>query len=361
MPSYITSIGTANPGEAIPQSQIADFMLHGLELTDHQQNRLKLLYRATGIRQRFSVIPDYGLNGKPFQFYNKTKGLEPFPTVKQRMHAFRESALNLSVEAINDCCKNPEEVTHLITVSCTGMYAPGLDIELVEKLKLKPNVERTAVNFMGCYAAFSALKIAQRITHFDPDAKVLVVCVELCSLHFQKTTDEETILANALFGDGAAAVLIEANAAPGGLSIDGFFCDIEPDGKKEMTWGIGDFGFEMRLSEQIPELIEKKIELLTTNLLQKIDLNVNDIDHFAIHPGGKKILEVIEDKLGIPRGKNSHSFDVLRNYGNMSSPSVLFVLKSIMEDLNGKDSGDSILSFAFGPGLTMESMLLSVN
>ncbi|MDA0194202.1 MAG: type III polyketide synthase [Bacteroidetes bacterium] len=361
--AHITSIGTANPGNAIAQGKIADFMIKGLGLSKQESQNLRVLYRATGIHSRYSVIADYALNGKPYEFYPKTPGLEPFPSIKARMDYFQKSALDLSIQAIDNCFNGSCDlnITHLITVSCTGMYAPGLDIEIVTKLGLSPNIERTAINFMGCYAAFNALKIANRVVETNTNAKVLIVCVELCSLHFQKTPDKETALANSLFSDGAAAVLVQSESNNEfGLKLNKFHCDIEPKGKKEMTWSIGDFGFEMRLSDKVPKVIESKIKRLTGSLLNQLNLSIDDIEFFAIHPGGKRILDVVEEQLEIPHQKNLHSFKILRDYGNMSSPSVLFVLASILKSLKSSDRNKNVLSFAFGPGLTLESMLLKV-
>jgi len=361
--AHITSIGTANPGNAIAQDKIADFMINGLGLSKEESQSLKVLYRATGIHSRYSVIADYALNGKPYEFYSKTPGLEPFPSIKARMNYFQKSALDLSIQAINNCFNGASDpnISHLITVSCTGMYAPGLDIDIVEKLGLSPNIERTAINFMGCYAAFNALKIAKCIVETNTNAKVLIVCVELCSLHFQKTPDKDTVLANSLFSDGAAAVLVQCESNNEfGFELNNFHCDIEPQGKKEMTWSIGDFGFEMRLSDKVPKVIESKIKQLTGSLLNQLNLSINDIEFFAIHPGGKRILDVIEKQLQIPHQKNLHSFKILRDYGNMSSPSILFVLSSILKSLQSSHRNKNVLSFAFGPGLTLESMLLKV-
>ncbi|MEL6944146.1 MAG: type III polyketide synthase, partial [Bacteroidota bacterium] len=246
--------------------------------------------------------------------------------------------------------------------SCTGMYAPGIDIELIQALDLPTHTKRTAINFMGCYAAFNAIKTAHQIVESDSNAQVLIVAVELCSLHFQKKKDDDTLLANALFGDGAGALLIsgKANEETLNLRLDNFYCDLAIQGKQEMAWSINDFGFEMRLTSMVPEFIRSGIKELTDRLLSNIDLSVSDIDYFAIHPGGKKILRVIEEELQIERGKNRFAHEVLRNYGNMSSPTIIFVLKQLMQTLNQQDQDKKILSFAFGPGLTLESMLLSV-
>jgi len=254
-----------------------------------------------------------------------------------------------------------KEVTHLIVVCCTGMYAPGLDIDLVKKYNLSPSVSRTGINFMGCYAAFNAIKVADAFCHQDENAKVLVVCTELCSLHFQKTPTEDNLLANALFADGSAALLVESKTkAKLKLKPENFHTALIVEGGKDMAWTIGDLGFEMKLSTYVPSIIKNGIADLTETLLNKISKELKDIRFLAIHPGGKKILENIEQELEIPKEKNQDAYCVLRNYGNMSSPTVLFVLHSIFNKIRKEDQNEYILSFAFGPGLTLESMVLKI-
>jgi predicted naringenin-chalcone synthase len=241
------------------------------------------------------------------------------------------------------------------------MYAPGLDIDLVKQLKLKSTVQRTAINFMGCYAAFNALKIADAFCKTDPNAKVLIVCTELCSLHFQREGTEDNILANALFGDGSAALMVEANT-PGSLKlqIENFHSDLSKDGEQFMAWTVGDLGFEMKLSAYVPDIIKGGIKELTNSLLKKISKTLSDIKHFAIHPGGRKILQAIETELGIEKQQNAPAYKVLEQFGNMSSPTVLFVLNEVITHLTTANKNERILSFAFGPGLTLESMVLNI-
>ena len=369
MKSYIKSIGTALPPYRTPQMQIAEFMAEASDMNESEKDRLNLLYRASGIKYRHSVIPDFSLKNGSFEFFPNTKGLEPFPSVGERMKLYEKEAIKLSLKAIENCIdenKNlsASDITHLITVSCTGMYAPGLDLEIVEKLDLRKDIQRTCVNFMGCYAAFNGLKLADSICRSDSNAHVLVVCVELCTIHFQKTKNWDQILSNAIFSDGAAAVMINSKEPVNemALSLESFYCDIAPEGKSDMAWNIADFGFEMVLSSYIPNLVQGGIKKLTENLLRKIGMtDANTIDFFAIHPGGKKIVEVIEEELSIEKRKNKHAYEVLREFGNMSSATVLFVLRSIMKELNASDEGKNVLSFAFGPGLTLESMLLKIH
>ena len=366
MKSYICAIGTANPKHKIPQMQIAGFMADALQFDQSDTRKLAALYRVSGIDSRHTVLSDYEQQNGDFTFFPNTPGLEPFPAVAQRMSAYREHALPLSIRAIQDCLAQlPEfellDISHLITVSCTGMYAPGLDIEIISELGLSPTVERTAINFMGCYAAFNALKMANSVCKAHQEARVLVVCTELCTLHFQKSIEHDHLVSNALFADGAAAVLVSSEPQTGfNLELEAFHCELMPDGKKDMAWHIGNSGFEMTLSAYIPELIRKGIRQLSANLLARLSLELDEIKWFAIHPGGRKILEAIEQELGITKHDNRFAYSVLREFGNMSSVTVLFVLQKLLAELQPENQGEHILSFAFGPGLTMESMLLKI-
>jgi alpha-pyrone synthase len=363
--SYITSLGLANPPNKFSQSTIADFMIRALHLDTQKAGKLRALYRATGIETRYSVLDDYGRTDQ-FAFYGNDHGLEPFPSTQQRLSLFRKHAVALSKDSAMQCierCKGltPGDVTHVVVVSCTGMYAPGLDIDLVHELKLRRDVQRTCINFMGCYAAFNALRLADSFCQGNADARVLVVCTEICSIHFQKDHTEDNLLANALFADGSASLMVESKTRSGlNLRPCAFYCDVFKDGENEMAWTVGDSGFEMKLSAYVPEMIGRGIKNLTSKLLEKISADLSDIKFFAIHPGGKKILEVIEKELGLTKEDNRPAYEVLKNYGNMSSPTVLYVLQNICSHLNGVDDGKKILSFAFGPGLTLESMVLEV-
>jgi alpha-pyrone synthase len=365
--THINAIGIANPPFEISQSESLRFVSEALRLNREERNRIALLYRASGIETRYSVLEDYKKAPGQFKFYSNDESFDPFPTVGQRMNLYKKTALPLALDAINHCLqKLPDlknsEITHLITVSCTGMYAPGLDIDLIDSLRLNTSINRTAINFMGCYGAFNALKIADALCKSNPEARVLIVCLELCSLHFLKNKEEDHILSSTLFGDGAAAILLSGLPLENkSLSLESFYCDILREGKDDMAWHISDYGFEMKLSSYVPDLIKGGIGILTENLLKFLQLKLSDIDYYAIHPGGKRILQIIESELGFSKEKNKYAYEVLRNYGNMSSPTVLFVLKSVFEGISKEDAGKNILSFAFGPGLTLEGMLLKVN
>jgi len=365
MPAYISAIGTAVPKFQISQKETTKFMIDHLPLDDDQKHSVEVIYRASGIQSRYSVIEDFQLGTKDFTFFPKNDRLEPFPNIKDRMDFYQKEAIKIAAvaatEAINEAGIAAESLTHLITVSCTGMYAPGIDIDLIDMLGLKTNVERTAINFMGCYAAFNAIKAAKNIVIANPDAKVLIVAVELCSIHLQNTTDEDSLLSNALFGDGAAALIVEGEKRESlQLEVMAQYSDLAFAGKEEMKWNISNHGFIMKLSSKVPQEIEKGIRQLTDNLLSHLNLQVSEIDFFAIHPGGKRILEVIEKQLHLKKENNQAAYDILKNFGNMSSPTVLFVLKSLMKPMVRQDKGKNILSFAFGPGLTLESLLYRV-
>lgn len=363
--SYITAIGIATPLHRFSQPTIAEFMLRAMKLNNGDGRKLKTVFRASGIKYRYSVLEDYGRT-KDFTFYPDTFDLEPFPGTEKRLQIFKKHALKLSLASFIDMKKSYPDlkvnsITHVIVVCCTGMYAPGLDIDLVTALKLPSTVERTAINFMGCHAAFNALKVADAWCRSREDAKVLVVCTELCSLHFQRAATDDNFLANALFADGSASLLVENSSdSQLKLKMEDFHSDLSTEGSSDMAWTIGDVGFEMRLSSYIPDLIRKDISGLTDSLLKKISANLSDIDHFAIHPGGLKILQVIEEELKIDKKQNEAAYHVLKNYGNMSSPTVLFVLKEVLGKLTDANHGERILSVAFGPGLTMESMILKI-
>ena len=364
MKSYITSIGTATPKNKANQQHAAHILAYVLDMEEREERRLAALFRATGIETRYSVVEDYLKNKGEFTFFPNNPS-EEFPTVGKRMKLFEKAALPLAVDAIEDCFSHQDEttindITHLIVVSCTGMYAPGLDIEIIQHYNLRPDIKRTAINFMGCYAALNALKVADAFCKAEPDACVLIVCLELCTLHFQKDTNKDQLLSCAIFSDGAAAVLVKpAPSKKVSLSIEAAYSTMALHGLNEMAWHITDEGFTMTLTSYVPILIKEGIKELTDRLLQKVDFS--EINYFAIHPGGRKILEVIEEELGLTKEDNRHAYEVLHNYGNMSSPTILFVLNSIFKNLNSTDRDKKILSFAFGPGLTLESMLFKVN
>jgi predicted naringenin-chalcone synthase len=233
------------------------------------------------------------------------------------------------------------------------MSAPGLDLQLLELLDLDKNISRTSINFMGCYAAIHALKIADAICKSESDAMVLIVCTELCTLHFQREATTDNITSSLLFGDGSAAMLLTNDKDPQeGLTIDSFYSQVIPKGKRDMAWELSSSGFLMTLSGYVPDLIEEDFDMVVENALSKSGVSKNDISHWCIHPGGKRILEAIHKSLGFTNGQLTASYEVLKDFGNLSSASILFVLKQMMHD---KKQIKNLFAAAFGPGLTVET------
>jgi predicted naringenin-chalcone synthase len=359
--SKIISIGTAVPAYKHAQPAILDFMQRVYALDEADGRKLRYLYRKGGIDHRYSVIPDYSLSAGEWQFYPSSENLEPFPALEQRMHWYGKYAAQLSLEAVRNCQGRAQDaaITHLITVSCTGMSAPGLDLELLELLELPATTFRTSINFMGCYAAIHALKIADAFCKADSNANVLIVCTELCTLHFQKEHSIDNLTSSMLFGDGSAAMLVSGDSTRTGLQIDHFYSTVAVKGKKDMAWELSSSGFLMTLSGYVADLIEEDFEGLVTSALLNAGMDKEDIGHWCIHPGGKKILEAVHKSLAFTDAQLQPCYDVLRDYGNMSSPTVLFVLKEIMDSLEGRAGKENIFGAAFGPGLTMETFILS--
>lgn len=360
--SAITAIGTAVPKYKQQQQIAAEKVATLLSLKPAEKRLLKSVYRSTGIECRYSVLNDFCKEPGQYEVFPNDLTL-PFPSTAIRMKIFQENALQLGLQAVEECLREVDkaDITHVITVSCTGMYAPGIDIEITTQLNLNRHVKRTCINFMGCYGAFNAMKMADVICRAEPHAKVLVVSVELCTIHFQKNESLDNIFSNAIFSDGAAAIIVEANPHDKKhLAFTSFHCDLLPQNSKDMAWHIADSGFDIVLSSYIPQAIETGIKEFAQRLLQDNKLSLRDVDLFAIHPGGNKILKACEAALEISEHDNRYSYEVLKNYGNMSSATVLFVLKALWNDLQESHIGNKIFSCAFGPGLTLESMLLEV-
>lgn len=296
------------------------------------------------------------------------------PSTKVRNEVFAREAGPLFIESARralDACPDlsAADVTHVITVSCTGFYNPGPDYQIVRALGLDPSTKRSHFGFMGCYAAFPALRAAKSFCEAEPDAVVLVVCAELCSLHVRSSNDPDAIMGSALFADGAAAALVTARAAgPGaapGLQLDFFETVLTPVGEDAMAWNIGDEGFEMVLGSYVPHIIDDHIIGALEPLLSN-DPTVcgpySDIEHWGIHPGGRAILDRVEKRLGLSEDQLMPARRVLHDYGNMSSATVLFVLKDILDGAGtaADAGGQRVCAMAFGPGLTVETALMTL-
>jgi predicted naringenin-chalcone synthase len=344
------------PAYCHQQTDLLRFMQTVFAPNEADNRKLRFMYRQSGIGQRYSVLSDYSRPPQEWKFYPQTENLEPFPSLEQRMAIYNKQAPLLSVDAIRNCLDgvlHTRDITHLITVSCTGMSAPGLDLQVMELLDLSKNTIRTAVNFMGCYAAIHALKLGNAFCLADPGARVLIVCTELCTLHFQREATMDNIASSLLFGDGSAALLMVGSNHEGkGLVVTDFYSEVLPGGKRDMAWELSSTGFLMTLSGYVPELIEEDFDAIIGRCLQRKDWQKSDIAHWCIHPGGRRILEAITKSAGLEPAQLDPSYQVLNQYGNMSSATILFVLKRMLSTLNPEER---VLGAAFGPGLTVET------
>ncbi len=268
------------------------------------------------------------------------------------MALFEQSAPVLMRKAVDRLALSEQEragITQVLVTCCTGLYAPGLDFEIVEHLGLSPGVERTMVGFMGCYAAINALKLARHIVRSEPHASVLMLNLELCTLHFQETQELEQVLSFLVFADGAAASLITARER--GFALDSFKAVMVPETRGLITWKIGGLGFDMLLSGRVPAELGRALN--GGELMAERD----GIDLWAVHPGGRSVLDAVETALELPADALAASREVLSRFGNMSSATVMFVLQRIMQDARPGQRG---CAMSFGPGLTAETMRFHV-
>ncbi len=362
-------LGLAVPKHQLSQSVACDFAIERNATTARQARWMKARYQRSGVAQRYTVLP-IGTDAESAMcltdFFPPPRDLEDRgPTTAERMHAYRCLAPSLAAEAVRvalaDASVDPTAVDHIVMVSCTGFMAPGIEIDLIEQLGLRSNIARTNLGFMGCHGAINGLRCATSIATASPGDVVLLVCVELCSLHFQYGFRPDQVVANALFGDGAAALLVRAisDEQAAGLADDLRICDsasiVLPDSRDLMGWTIGDHGFEMRLSEAVPEMIERSLRPFLAEWLANHGLTPDEVAGWAVHPGGPRIIDAAERCLALPAGDLDSSRAVLTRIGNVSSGTVLWVLQEL---LNRGVSGPIVL-LAFGPGLSIEAALLT--
>jgi predicted naringenin-chalcone synthase len=361
-PVYLQAIATAVPEHAYSQEFARRFLL-ALPFYDEPTKRfVERLYRDTGIEKRHTVIGDYGKDPTEFTFWPPSQDLQPEPGVEKRNELFIREADRLSLRVAEKLLAglprfDRARISHLITVSCTGFSAPGFDFTLQKSLGLAPGLHRFHLGFMGCFAALPALKLAADICRSRPEALVLVVVLELCSVHLQFKPDREVMVANSLFADGAAAALVSSGRteAEGGVfRLERFASRTIPESEQDMAWRLGTVAFDMRLSAYVPRLIERNLGAILEGLLAEAGLSRRDVALWAIHPGGRAILDRAAACLGLADGELWASYRVLRDYGNMSSATILFVLELL---LDAEASGRTFAA-AFGPGLTVESALL---
>ena len=373
----LRSIQTIVPETVLVQEQVRDVFAAQPEISRLAKRIVSASFNGSGIDTRHTVLEElsFAADVAEPQFFDRETGLLLEPGTKARNEVYIREAGRLFVEAARrtldaDPDITAADVTHVITVSCTGFYAPGPDYEIVRALGLRDGVRRQHFGFMGCYASMPALRAASEFCAGDQDAVVLVVSVELCTLHLRSTDDPDMIVATSLFADGAAAALVTSRtfgSEVAGLALDRFHTGIIPEGKEDMAWTIGDHGFEMVLSTAVPQLIGDHIHDALRPLYAAEEplagAFANDsigeqIAHWAIHPGGRSILDRVQEKLLLSEAQLVPAREVLRQYGNMSSATVLFVMQRIMEE--GASDGERVAAMAFGPGLTAECALMTV-
>ncbi len=350
MSLHVLGLGTALPHTRMDR---ADAERLARKLAGYDDGRARVaaaLYRRSGVRTRHVILDPHG--GAPL----RPAADGPPAGTGARMAAYDTAAPALAARAaaaaLHEAGLLPQRITHLVTVSCTGAAAPGVDIALLRTLHLRADCQRTHVGFMGCHGALAGLRVARAFAEADPQAVVLLVAVELCSLHFHHGWDEGQVVANALFADGAAALVGSAAPGPGWTLAASGSC-LLPEGAEDMNWTIGDHGFRMTLSPRVPEIVARHLPAWLAAWLDGQGLALRDIGSWAVHPGGPRVLSAVELSLGLPRGATDVSRAVLSEHGNMSSPTVLFVLQR----LRAAGAPRPALALSFGPGLVVEAAL----
>jgi predicted naringenin-chalcone synthase len=348
--AYLNRIGTAVPIHDVHQT----FVHFANRLLEDPRKR-KLFRRMADradIHHRYSTLAPAadpaGASIDAAALFSRGR----FPATGTRMGLYEAAALPLALQAVGNLGieNRRNNISHLIVTTCTGFYAPGLDMQIAAALGLRSSIERTMVAFMGCYAAFNALKLARHIVRSDATAQVLVVNLELCTLHLQETQDLEKVLSFLVFADGCAASLVTAE--PEGLSLDRFYAALIPASEGLITWHVGDQGFDMHLSGRVPATIGEGLSIAVPQILDGVEPHA--IDFWAVHPGGRSVLDAVETSLTLQQGALAHSRAVLSDYGNMSSATIMFVLDRM---IRASTRGGRGCAMAFGPGLVAETML----
>lgn len=364
MTTSLLSIGTAVPATRLAQDQVRDLFAAQPGLDRRAQRLIHAAFDAAAIEHRHTVLA--GLSGQEpadeaAMPVVDAAGTLLRPTTRARNTEFIRQAPGLFAAAartaLGKASVSPDRVTHVVTVSCTGLVAPGPDYRLVRDLGLPPTVERYHLGFVGCAAGIPALRTAARICAAQPEAVVLVVCAELCTLHFRPSEDPQQIVASSVFADGAAAAVVTADAALRGdrwLDLERFTTALTDEGESDMVWTVGDAGFEMVLSAEVPRIVGREIRGAVDRFLGD-----ETVDAWAVHPGGRSVLDRVESGLGLDPDALATSRAILRDYGNMSSATILFILGRFLEDAPQDLPAQRIAALAFGPGLTVESALLT--
>jgi len=357
----ILGIGTSEPAYSIAQHDAAELASTFCLTTPEQAQTLQALYRRTRIERRGSVLLEQPEGTSPRQTFMAPAISEEDegPTTGARMERFAEEAPPLALAAARQAIERSQvsagEITHAITVSCTGFVAPGFDLRLVKGLKLSPDVARAHIGFMGCHGALNALRMASAFAGTVPAARILICATELCSLHYRYGRGSDKLVANAIFADGSAAIVCGAGelARPPGWRLARSGSHLFPASEDAMSWRIGDHGFEMSLSPRVPELIAEHLRPWMEDWLARDGMTLADVRTWAVHPGGPRIVNQVACGLGLPDDAPAVSQQVLKECGNMSSATIVFIL----ERLIAQDAPRPCVALAFGPGLVVEAAM----
>ena len=359
MTAYLHAIGTATPRFDLEQDRAAVIAAELMRLNEKRGRSLATLYAQTGVRTRQTAIAEHGQS----TFFEAVR--EDGPGTAERMLRYRQVAPGLAEEACREALERAGVhalvVTHLVMVSCTGFHAPGVDVELIRSLGMSAGVQRTMVGYMGCHGAINGLRVAAAMARAEPGAVVLLCCVELCSVHFQYRPVDGAVTANALFGDGAAACVISDDPERASLgALQAFGAHLFPDSMGEMGWRVGDHGFVMSLSAKVPGLLRDHVAGWVDGWLQGLGMRRDEVGSWAVHPGGPRIVEGVRQALGLSPEAVADALAVLESHGNMSSPTILFIIRRMLERGGGAgvSGGLPMVALAFGPGLAGEAVLI---
>ena len=363
MPAYIHDIVTAVPETSANQQEVREVMKERLGDDRRLQAIIHRIYSQSGIEKRHTVMSDYH-EKTGNTFFDRAVSKTGSPTTAERNELYKTESTKLFLRVGQQLLdRNPEfskeDITHVITISCTGFFAPGPDFEVVRGLGLHPSTQRYHIGFMGCYASFQGLKMAKAFCESEPKAVVMVISTELCTLHFQSKNDPDNLIASSVFSDGSAGVLVSSKPpVKSGYRLDKFASSLAYEGEQDMAWTIGDNGFNMTLSSYVPDIIEANLEDVIAPLFKNLSVSKEDVDLWAVHPGGRAIVDKVEQSMKLQEHQVKPSRSTLANYGNMSSTTILFVLKEALDTCSKNNA--TVLPIAFGPGLTIETGLFTL-
>lgn len=357
--AMILALDTYVPKSVLTQERYYAGAAKVLGLTTPQATLLKKIVAGSRIDKRHLVVSDFLEDGFRGDFLGRDE-TAPLPSTGRRNQFYKKEAPGLAEEACRRTLQNwggnLSDITHIISVSCTGMIAPGIEFLLVNRLGLSKDVQRLGINFMGCFGAFRGIAVAKALALEHPSHRVLVICTEICSLHFQGNFSAENMVANAIFSDGSAAIVVGAHPCKHENALFEIHAQKSAalsDTQDLMTWEAGDQGYAMRLDPSIPSHLEHNVHAFADRLLGA-DLPFDQCT-WAVHPGGKAILESITKACRLHKDQLSPSWSILKEYGNMSSPTFLFVLKEI---LSRSCKRKWVAGLGFGPGLSVEGIVL---